>query len=87
MFLFVICSYFDRESPARDYPKPWLDFLYHDQRCAIEIKKNKYKIQDFVEKSFIFGFVQIEELELTLNILIWYITKSVAFFIKICKCL
>ena len=35
------CSYFERDgaSPARDYPKPWLDFLNSDhQRCA----KNKY---------------------------------------------
>lgn len=35
MLLFCCCSYFDRDggSPARDYPKPWLDFLTSDQRC------------------------------------------------------
>ena len=32
-----VCSYYgdrDGASPARDYPKPWLDFLY-DQRCDL----------------------------------------------------
>ena len=38
---FLICSYYgegrDGASPTRDYPKPWLDFLYTDQRCEINL--------------------------------------------------
>ena len=43
VFLFPMFSYaVDRESPARDYPKPWLDFLYEQGCVTYHIHKSSH---------------------------------------------